>query len=192
MGGQTNWDLICLPPPPSSAMSPLRIFSRFEAPVEPVTNDEDDEEEIIAEHCDGGGGSEIDAIIGAIEDIVVGDTFQELQLGLLEQYHHHFEDTEENKLVYTEVFQMYTTEIEEFITTELSQRFHDFCMERFLRQLSERRDLLDGDIFELLYSLSDFLIFKEMFVDFSLMKRQEGIQGADLSDILSVSSVSGR
>ena len=41
-------------------------------------------------------------------------------------------------------------------------------------------------------SLSDFLIFKEMFVDFSLMKRQEGIQGADLSDILSVSSVSGR
>ena len=56
-----------------------------------VTNDEDDEEEIIAEHCDGGGGSEFDAIIGAIEDIVVGDTFQELQLGLLEQYHHHFE-----------------------------------------------------------------------------------------------------
>ena len=56
-----------------------------------VANDEDDEEEIIAEHCDGGGGSEFDAIIGAIEDIVVGDTFQELQLGLLEQYHHHFE-----------------------------------------------------------------------------------------------------
>ena len=34
------------------------------------------------------------------------------------------------------------------------QRFHDFCMERFLQQLSARRELLDGDIFELLYSLS--------------------------------------
>ena len=66
-------------------MSPLRFFSGFEVPVS--TNDE---EEIFAEDSavDGNG---FDDIIGAIEDIVVGDKFQELQTSILEKYHHHFE-----------------------------------------------------------------------------------------------------
>ena len=76
-------------------------------------------------------------------------------------------------------------------------------METFLRQLKERRGDLDGDIFEMLYTLSgrkalarelkkeflfclDFLAFKEMFVDYALMKREGG---PDLSDLLSVSSI---
>ena len=113
-------------------MSPLRFFSGFEAPV--TTNDE---EEVFAEdsHLEGNG---FDDIIGAIEDIVVGDKFQELQTSILEKYHHHFEvcnmfngflqsfthiiqDSEENKLIYTEIHKFYTTEMETFIETELSQ-----------------------------------------------------------------------
>ena len=47
------------------------------------------EEEVIAEDRDS--TSEFDAVIGAIEEIVVEDRFQELQHNLLEKYHHHFE-----------------------------------------------------------------------------------------------------
>lgn len=84
-------------------MSPLRFFVGFESPVEPSIagcNNEDvpfysilftaaNEEEVIAEDRDS--TSEFDAVIGAIEEIVVEDRFQELQHNLLEKYHHHFE-----------------------------------------------------------------------------------------------------
>jgi len=90
-------------------------------------------------------------------------------------------------LIYTEIYQVYTTEIENYIEAKLSQRFANFSMDRFLTQLSERKDTLDGDIFELLYSLSDFLIFKEMFVDYKIMKGKTNQE--DLSDLLCVSAI---
>ena len=46
-------------------------------------------EEIIAEDRDP--TNEFDAVIGAIEEIVIEDRFQEIQHNLLEKYHHHFE-----------------------------------------------------------------------------------------------------
>lgn len=164
-------------------MSPLRFFSSFEAPVETG-----DFEETFAENSDP--QNEFDMIIGAIEDIVVDDRFQELHNRLLEQNYQHFEDTEENKLIYTELFQTYTTTIETHIETELSQRFPQFSMETFLAQLASGDSaLLQGEIFELLHSLSDFLTFKEMFLDYKLMKQQHGNVETDLSLILSVSSM---
>ena len=48
-----------------------------------------DLEETFAE--DSNPQNEFDMIIGAIEDIVVDDSFQELQNRLLEQNYHHFE-----------------------------------------------------------------------------------------------------
>ena len=47
------------------------------------------EEEVIAEDRDP--VNEFDAVIGAIEEIVVEDRFQEIQQNLLEKYYHHFE-----------------------------------------------------------------------------------------------------
>ena len=48
-----------------------------------------DFEEVFAEDSDP--QNEFDMIIGAIEDIVVDDSFQELQNRLLEQNYHYFE-----------------------------------------------------------------------------------------------------
>ena len=48
-----------------------------------------DFEEVFAEDSDP--QNEFDMIIGAIEDIVVADSFQELQNRLLEQNYHYFE-----------------------------------------------------------------------------------------------------
>merc|ERR1712150_204467 len=131
--------------------------------------------------------SVFDEIVGAIEDIVVDEKFQDLQAEILEKYFHHFDDSEENKLIYTEIFEVYTAEIEAFIEAELSERVPHFSMDTFLRQLKERRHDLDGDIFEMLYTLSDFLAFKEMFLEYAMMKKSVG---PDLSGLLSVSSFS--
>lgn len=39
------------------------------------------------------------------------DTFQELQNEFMEKHYHHFEDVEENKLVYTDIFTQYVSVI---------------------------------------------------------------------------------
>lgn len=80
-----------------------------------------------------------DQIVGAIEDIVIDDGFQELQNDILEKYFHHFDvgiltvyfyvkikaivfqSSEENKLIYTNIYNEYTAEIEKYIETELVQ-----------------------------------------------------------------------
>ena len=70
-------------------MSPLRFFSVFEASVEEGLEDEG--EEVFAEHSASGSGGDFDEVIGAIEDIVVDDRFQDIQHNLMEKYSHHFE-----------------------------------------------------------------------------------------------------
>jgi hypothetical protein len=37
------------------------------------------------------------------------DTFQEIQNDFMEKHYHHFEDIEENKLVYTDIFTQYVS-----------------------------------------------------------------------------------
>ena len=39
-------------------------------------------------------------------------------------------------------------------------------MEAFLAELAGRREELDGDVFEMLFTLTDFVAFKELFVSF--------------------------
>merc|ERR1712059_153072 len=123
--------------------------------------------------------------MGAIEDIVIDDSFQELQNDILEKYFHHFDSLEENKLVYTDIYREYTGEIEKYIEAELVQKLPGFRMDDFLVELTDRREQLNGDVFEMLYTLSDFLAFKDLFVDYSLMKRSPC---PDLSCLLNVSS----
>ena len=85
---------------------------------------------------------------------------------LLEDHCHHFETDEENKLVYTTVFEEYTDAIERLIEGELERRIAGFDMEAFLAELAGRREELDGDVFEMLFTLTDFVAFKDLFVSF--------------------------
>ena len=85
---------------------------------------------------------------------------------LLEDHYHHFETGEENKLVYTTVFEEYTDAIEKLIESELERRIAGFDMEAFLGELSGRREELDGDVFEMLFTLTDFAAFKDLFVSY--------------------------
>lgn len=49
----------------------------------------------------------------------------------------------------------------------------------------EKKDSLDGEIFDLLYTLTDFMAFKEMFLDYKSFKEGRTI---DLSSSISVIS----
>ena len=61
-------------------------------------------EEILAQDRDY---NQFDEIIGCIEDIVIEQQFQDLQESFLEKHYHHFDiGTEENKLIYMEIFQV--------------------------------------------------------------------------------------
>ncbi|KAK9814103.1 hypothetical protein WJX72_000732 [[Myrmecia] bisecta] len=108
-----------------------------------------------------------DRIVGALEDILMDASFEQLQHGFCTANCSHFEDTEENKLVYTQLFNQYTELIEQAIDTRLAAALPDFSMDEFLQMLACRQEELMGDIFDLLLSLSDFQSFKEMMVDYS-------------------------
>ena len=74
----------------------------------------------------------------------------------------HFENTEENKLIYMDIFKKYTDSIEKYIEKRLAEEIPGFKMEVFGQQLKKRKDEIDEQIMDLLLSFSDFAAFKEM------------------------------
>ncbi|XP_055522355.1 ADP-ribosylation factor-like protein 2-binding protein [Wyeomyia smithii] len=111
-----------------------------------------------------------DTVIGHIEDIVIGEEFQNMANQFMDCYYHLFEAGEENKIVYTEVYQKYTSLVETFIVKNLNRRMSYFDMDLFALELETKKNQLDGEIFELLYTLTDFLAFKEMMLDYKIFK----------------------
>ena len=74
----------------------------------------------------------------------------------------HFEATEENKLIYTDIFKKYQEQIETYITQRLTESISGFNMEKFLEQVEARKDEIDEQIMDLLLSFVDFDSFKEL------------------------------
>uniref|UniRef100_A0A1B6FCB5 ADP-ribosylation factor-like protein 2-binding protein n=1 Tax=Cuerna arida TaxID=1464854 RepID=A0A1B6FCB5_9HEMI len=114
--------------------------------------------------------SEFDVIIGHIEDILVDDDFEHLQKTFLEKYWEEFENKEENKLIYMSIFKEYTNLIENHLEEKLKQKVPEFCMKMFTQSLMDKKNELEGEVFEMLFAFSDFLAFKEMVLDYRAMK----------------------
>mmetsp|Transcript_23019 Transcript_23019/g.17462 ORF Transcript_23019/g.17462 Transcript_23019/m.17462 type:complete len:96 (+) Transcript_23019:227-514(+) len=74
----------------------------------------------------------------------------------------HFEATEENKLIYMDIFKQYTDTLESYLNQRLEEEIPNFSMERFLAQVTLRKDEIDEQIMDLLLSFSDFQAFKEV------------------------------
>ena len=64
-----------------------------------------------------------------------------------------------------DLFKEYTQMLEEFIERELKMRIDDFVMDDFLAILAEYSSELEGEIFELLLTMTDFDHFKEFMLD---------------------------
>ncbi|XP_068117561.1 ADP-ribosylation factor-like protein 2-binding protein [Hyperolius riggenbachi] len=130
---------------------------------------------------------EFDCVVGHMEDIIMDEEFQELQRNFMEKYYNEFEDTEENKLTYTPIFNEYICLVEKFIEEQLLQRIPTFNMSTFISSLQSHQQEMAGDIFDILLTFTDFLAFKEMFLDYKAEKEGRSI---DLSGGLVVTSLS--
>uniref|UniRef100_A0A8C9P5J2 ADP-ribosylation factor-like protein 2-binding protein n=1 Tax=Spermophilus dauricus TaxID=99837 RepID=A0A8C9P5J2_SPEDA len=72
--------------------------------------------------------AEFDAVVGYLEDIILDDEFQLLQRNFMDKYYQEFEDTEENKLIYTPIFNEYISLVEKYIEEQLLERIPGFNM----------------------------------------------------------------
>ncbi|XP_023291240.2 ADP-ribosylation factor-like protein 2-binding protein [Lucilia cuprina] len=146
----------------------------------------DNEETNIDIVCQTTVNEYFDQVIGHIEDIVLSDTFQNLHEQFLERNWFKFEDNEENKLEYMDVFEEYTTTFETFFIEELNKCMEDFDMEKFAQELNSYDSttnslgFVDSEIFELLYSFSNFQIFKDLMLDYR-RKKEGRVQHLDFN-----------
>ncbi|KAG2487147.1 hypothetical protein HYH03_014260 [Edaphochlamys debaryana] len=128
-----------------------------------------DEEEV--NFVDDGGGLDdktrrFQAIVGALEDVLVDEEFEELREGFCRENCQHFEDTDENKLIYTDIFSKYTSLVENTIERKLTTAVPGFSMAEFMTLLETHKDSLMSEVFDLLLSLADFEAFKETMLSY--------------------------
>ncbi|KAJ8961180.1 hypothetical protein NQ318_008861 [Aromia moschata] len=109
-------------------------------------------------------------VIGCIEGIIIDEEFINLRNKFMDKYWREFDTDEENKLVYMDIFKNYITTVEAFIEERLSKCIRGFDMDVFEFELEKRKNELDGEIFEILTTFSDFRAFKSMFLDYKAMK----------------------
>ena len=57
-----------------------------------------------------------DMVVGCLQEIVIESPFQKMQQSFMDKYSHNFEDTEENKHIYFDIFNEYSKTIEAYIT----------------------------------------------------------------------------
>ena len=149
-------------------------MSRFQQQPEMSNNGshvKEEEEEIIASNvCDHEGDNEFDAMIGALQDILMQEEFAKLQQNFGEKYCDTFDDTDENKLVYTEIFDQYTQLVEDFLEQQMREKLGSFEMSTLIEVLQERKDEMTEDVLDMLMSLADFEEFKH----FMLSHKQNG------------------
>lgn len=73
--------------------------------------------------------------IGCIEDTLMDEKFLELRSHFMEKYWSEFEESEENKLVYTEIFRMYQETVEKYIEEQIRKNVQGFDMCEFEQEL---------------------------------------------------------
>ncbi|ORZ39310.1 the ARF-like 2 binding protein BART-domain-containing protein, partial [Catenaria anguillulae PL171] len=132
-----------------------------------------------------------DLVIGEIESILMDPDFTQRQDAFFAANYHHFEDRDENSLACMDVFRNYVTMMERSLESHLSSRFAWFKMTDFMtlcrRFIDQGSQDANGDVFEVLASLSDFNSFKELML--SYRAEREG-QAPDLSGLITMTSMS--
>ncbi|KAL3133711.1 ADP-ribosylation factor-like protein 2-binding protein [Trebouxia sp. C0010 RCD-2024] len=103
-----------------------------------------------------------DATVGVLQDILLDPSFQEVQTAFCQKHCHKFEDADENKLFYTQVFQEYQAVVERSLEQRLSAAIPNFSMDTFIAGLDTRRNEIMEELLDLLMSFVDFQAFKEL------------------------------
>ncbi|CAE7250919.1 arl2bp [Symbiodinium microadriaticum] len=130
--------------------------------AEMISGDGEDEEFTITGDTSNAEDAAFDSQVGALQEAVLDDSFQDMLNAYCREHCHHFEDTEENKLIYTELFNQYAELIEGHLERQMASAIPGFSMASFLEELSRRgEDEIDAAVLDLLISLTDFMSFKQ-------------------------------
>ncbi|XP_051237039.1 ADP-ribosylation factor-like protein 2-binding protein [Dicentrarchus labrax] len=146
----------------------------------------DMDEENFAFSSSSAADTAFDAAVGCIEGVIMEDEFQQLQQSFMEKHYLEFEDSEENKLSYTSIFNEYVALLEKYLEQQLMERIPGFSMNTFTELLMQHKDEVPDDIFDMLLSFTDFMAFKEMFL---LYRTEKEGRGVDLSQGIKVTSL---
>lgn len=95
----------------------------------------DDSEFCISHTCSDESEKLFAKIIGCIEEIVIDTQFLRKQINFLDKYWQEFDVSDENKLIYTDIFNQYIDHIEKYIEKELVKRIPGFRMSYLENQL---------------------------------------------------------
>ena len=116
-----------------------------------------------------------DVIITYIQDIVFDSKFTEFQTKFFKKYCNEFEDTEENKITYTAIFQKYKDTIEAYIEKKLIEVVKGFKMSVFLKLLEKKANQVDDHLADTLLSFTDFMLFKQLILEYKpITKKPDG------------------
>uniref|UniRef100_A0A096M2M5 ADP-ribosylation factor-like protein 2-binding protein n=3 Tax=Poecilia formosa TaxID=48698 RepID=A0A096M2M5_POEFO len=141
------------------------------------------EEELFAASCSSAAEAAFDTLIGCILEIIMEDDFQLVQRTFLDRHYLEFEESDENKLSYTLIFNEYVELLEKPLEEYLMKKIPGFNMASFTQLLMEHKEEVPDDIFDMLLTFTDFMAFKEMFVEYRAAKEGRGL---DLSQDLLV------
>lgn len=129
--------------------------------------DEDDDIDIVDDgSTQDAETNKFDRIVGCLQDILMDSEFEDAREEFCRSNCKEFEDSEENKLVYTDIFARYTELVESCIEAKLVAAVPGFSMPEFMHMLDSRKDQLMMDVFDLLLTMGDFASFKEMMIDY--------------------------
>lgn len=130
----------------------------------------DVDEESFAVSSSSAAESAFDTVIGCIEDVIMEDEFQQLQQSFMEKYYSEFDESDENKLTYTTIFNEYVNLLEKHLEQKLLERIPEFNMNTFIQLLMQHKEEVSADIFDMLLSFTDFMVFKEMFLEYRAVR----------------------
>ena len=134
-----------------------------------MMDDNEDEFEISCYGQTNAEDDQFDAFVGSLQEIVINEEFEDLQNSFFKKYCTHFENTEENKLIYMDIFKKYKDTIEGYIEDQLQAMIPDFDMDEFAKLLPDRKEEIDDQLLELLTSFADFGTFKEIMISYKKM-----------------------
>ena len=132
-----------------------------------ITED-DFEESIVTKDSDN---YKFDLFAEALQEIVIEDSFEKKQNDFCEKYYKVFEEKDENKLEYTNIFNEYTKTMEEFLEKELGKRVKEYKVDEFYKLLESKKFKIDEQLLDTLLDLSEFTSFKQMMLSY---KRDKG------------------
>lgn len=137
----------------------------FAADGAPLLSEDAVDEDIISDTGDS-AKDPFDVAMAELEVLMMDEGLNASVDAFTKEHCGEFEAGEENKLVYTELFNSYTQMVEEYIEKKIGASVASFDMAGFCVMLQQRAQadeaLLDHPALEMLFAYSDYEAFKQL------------------------------